>query len=114
MSITRGRSCLSPQLTVRFGMFLRSHVPFVPKTEGTGAPPSGGACIPDLPPEQAIPHQLSSYMHHQASTLQAKTTLLALTLPIMDTPGALTPQQVACTEPVNINSANEVPISILG
>jgi hypothetical protein len=63
---------ISPQLTVRFGMFLRSHVPFVPKTEGTGAPPSGGACIPDLPPKQAIPHQLSSYRHHQTSTLQAK------------------------------------------
>ena len=81
---------------------------------GHGAPCRGGDCIPDLPPKQVIINQLPSYRHHQASTLQAKTTLLALTLPIMDTPGALTPQQVACTEPVNINSANQGPISILG
>ena len=96
-------------------MSLRSPVPCVAKSGGTGAPPSGGGdCIPDLPPKQVIINQLPSYRHHQASTMQAKTTLLALTLPIMDTPGALTPQQVACTEPVNINSDNEVPIAILG
>ena len=81
-----------------------------------GPPVGGGLHSRPVPPKQVIINQLPSYRHHQASTLQAKTTFLALTRPIilMDTPGALTPHQVACTEPVNINSANQGPISILG
>ena len=46
--------------------------------------------------------------------MQATGHFPALTQPTVATPGTLTPQQVACEKPVNINSSLEGPISILG